>query len=122
MKLMTKKLEAKFVTQGSQEMLKDPFVLAHYFVGNCDWWALEYNPKIRTFFGYVCLGDPEMAELGYFYLDEMEKITVPVTINIVSHGQCPAQKRTVGLSIERDLYWTEKCLSTIIKEVKKNVS
>ena len=53
---------------------------------NWTWYASEYDPNERIFFGVVVGME---RELGYFLLDELEDITGPG-----------------GLRIERDLYWT----------------
>lgn len=63
----------------------------HYFMGGCDWWLAELDPERWLAFGYVCLGDPQMAEWGYVDLAELEMILVK--------GIWP---------IERDLYWTPR--------------
>ena len=50
MKLMTKELEKRFATVGSQKDVKNPIVIARYF--NLDsretWFATEYGPISRT--------------------------------------------------------------------------
>lgn len=97
MKLMTKELEEAFAKQGrcDEKEEKDVIVLAHYFTGSWDWWATEYDPESRTFFGLVRGFE---IELGYFSLDEMEEISCEV--------------RPLG-GIERDLYWTPKTLADV---------
>jgi hypothetical protein len=54
------------------------------------WYASEYDPEERIFFGVVVGYE---RELGNFALDELEAIRAPG-----------------GLRIERDLYWTPKPL------------
>ncbi|MBX3024680.1 DUF2958 domain-containing protein [bacterium] len=54
------------------------------------WYASEYDPNERLFFGVVVGHE---RELGYFSLDELEAIRGPG-----------------GLRVERDLYWTPKSL------------
>jgi len=49
------------------------------------WWASEYDPATRTFFGLV---EGLETELGYFTLDELESIKGPG-----------------GLRVERDLWF-----------------
>jgi hypothetical protein len=103
MKLLTKELEQRFVEVGSQEKEKDPIVIAKFFdpTGPGTWFATEYDPSEKMFFGYVTLyglGSAE-DEFGMFGLKELEKA-----------------KCRFGLGIERDLHFGEKKLS----EVKKN--
>lgn len=54
------------------------------------WYASEYDPAERLFFGVVVGHE---RELGYFSLDELEQVRGPG-----------------GLTIERDLHWTPKPL------------
>ena len=108
MKLLTKELEKRFKKVGPfgstdaptrTEMKQnppDPTVIAHYFhpMSNWDWYAIEYDPENRLFFGLVSGFE---VELGYFSLDELESIKRP-------------------LPIERDLYWCEKPLSEVRRQ------
>ena len=54
------------------------------------WYATEYDPEERRFFGLVVGHE---VELGYFSLDELAEIRGPR-----------------GLRIERDEYWTPRPL------------
>lgn len=65
----------------------DKVVMMHFFIGNFDWYAVEFDPDTRQFFGYVNLGDDMCAEWGNFSLDEL------IGIN---RG---------GIEIDRDLHW-----------------
>ena len=58
----------------------DKVVHLHYFTGACDWWVVELDPAERLAFGYVCLGDPAMAEWGYIALDELAEVFRPPII------------------------------------------
>lgn len=93
MKLLTKEIEKKLPALYSQEEVKDPMVMVKFFTpwGNWTWYATEYNPEDRLFFGKVVGIE---TELGYFSLEELESIKGPW-----------------GLSIERDLSFTPKPLS-----------
>jgi len=99
MKLLTKELLNKFEKVGSQEKSKDPIVIAKFFypAGSATWYATEYNPTDRTFFGWVSLFGDHNDELGSFSLDELEQF-----------------RGRMGLGIERDMYFDEKPLSEII--------
>ena len=99
MKLMTKALEKRFAQVGCQESVKDPIVIAKYFypMGAATWYATEYDPEHRLFFGYVSLFGDHNDEWGYFSLAELESFT----------GR-------FGLGIERDLYWREMPASQAI--------
>lgn len=91
MKLLTKELERAFELQGDTSELpaEQIPVVAKYFdpCGAATWYAAEFDPESRVFFGYVTgLG---YDELGSFSLDEFE-----------------AFKGRMGLGIERDLHYS----------------
>ena len=91
MELLTKALEERFAKVGRQEALGEKaVVIAKYFTPDSQWtwYATEYDPETREFFGLV---DGFEAELGYFSLGELE-----------------SSKGPLGLAIERDLHWKEK--------------
>lgn len=96
MKLMTKELEARFAKVGSQESLGEKaVVIAKFFTPDSSWtwFATEYDPKDRIFFGLV---SGQEVEYGDFSLDELETATGPL-----------------GLHIERDRFWNEKTLEEV---------
>ena len=101
MKLMTKKLVKRFAQVGSQENDKDPIIIAKFFnpTGAGTWFATEYEPKTRTFFGYVSIFGDWNDDWGYSSLDELQ-----------------SYKGRFGLGIERDLYFQEKRASEVIKK------
>ena len=52
--------------------LGDKVIHMHFFIGGCDWYACEYSPEERIFFGFAILNnDLAMAEWGYFALSEL---------------------------------------------------
>lgn len=104
---MTDELLTRFKEVGSQEEVEDPIVIAKFFApsGEATWFATEYLPKERIFFGYVqgLSPHPEDDEFGYFSLDEMEAIRVP----------------PFNLPLERDLHWTEGPFSQVVEKRKR---
>jgi hypothetical protein len=98
---MTKTLEKRFAQVGSQENVKDPLIIAKYFnpTGAGTWYATDYDPESRTFFGYVSIFGDWNDEWGYFSLDELEQY-----------------KGRFGLGIEQDLYFQEQPASRVIKK------
>jgi hypothetical protein len=64
---------------------------------NWTWYAVEYDPDAKLFFGLV---DGFEMELGYFSLTELE-----------------AARGPLGLPIERDRYFDPTPLSAIKREV-----
>lgn len=103
MKLLTKKLLKRFEEVGRQENKKDPIVIAKFFnpTGIGTWYATEYDPDYKEFFGYVSLFGDHNDEFGYFSLAELENY-----------------KGVFGLGIERDLYFGEHKLSEVAKTFK----
>jgi len=104
MKLMTKELEKRFKQVGSQQKVEDPIVIVKYFnpIGIGKWFATEYDPKEKMFFGYVSLFGDYNDEWGYFSLTELEETEL-----------------RMGMKIERDLYFRETPSSEIIKRYTK---
>lgn len=100
MQLMTKELEGK-LPKLRTETNDDTLVLVHYFnpAGRGNWFGMTYDPKERMFFGYVSLFGDWNDELGYFSLDELESLKLPL-----------------GLSIERNLGFNPKPLKDIKNE------
>ena len=60
---------------------------------NWTWYATEYDPKERMFFGLVVGME---VELGYFSFDELK-----------------AARGPLGLHIERDVHWKPKSIAEI---------
>ena len=104
MKLLTKHLEKRFARVGSQENHADPVIIAKFFnpTGAGTWYASEYHPKTRSFFGYVSIFGDWNDEWGYFSLDELE-----------------AYRGKFGLGIERDRFFREERASRIISSMKE---
>ncbi len=100
MELLTKALVKRFAQVGSQENVKDPIIIARFFdpCGAGTWYATEYDPAARTFFGYVSIFGDWNDEWGSFSLDELT-----------------GYKGPLGIGIERDLYWQEKPASAVIQ-------
>lgn len=59
--------------------------------GSYTWYATEYDPEARLFFGLVTSAQCPEGEIGYFALDELQ--------SLVKFG---------APRIERDMYWNEK--------------
>ena len=46
----------------------------HFFIGGCDWYAVEFDQE-DIFFGFVILnGDHRNAEWGYFSFTELKSL------------------------------------------------
>ena len=76
----------------------DKVIRMHFFIGGSDWYAAEYSPEDRVFFGYAVLNDDlPNSEWGYFSYDEMR------TVNLK------------GIQIDRDLHWTPRKANDVVK-------
>ncbi len=97
MKLLTKAIEKKLPPLGATDGQGGNAVIQAKFYtpwAGWTWYALEYDPETRVFFGLV---DGFEKEYGSFSLDELESINGPV-----------------GLKIERDLYFGTPKISEVI--------
>jgi len=98
MKLLTKEIEAKLPSLYANDGKGDEAIaLVKFFTpdSSWSWYATEYDPQERLFFGLV---DGFEMELGYFSLDELQSI-----------------KGSLGLSVERDIYFSPTKLSTLMQ-------
>jgi hypothetical protein len=96
MKLITRELEKRFAKIGSQIDKDDPIVIVKFFnpTGAGTWYATEYNPIDKIFYGYAVIFGDHNDEWGSFSLAELESF-----------------KGRFGLGIERDLYCGEQKIS-----------
>ena len=88
MNLLPKKVEALLPPLYSNDGLgKEAIAQVKFFTPDASWtwYATEYDPIERVFFGLV---DGFEKELGYFSLEELQSVRGPL-----------------GLAIERDLYF-----------------
>jgi hypothetical protein len=76
MKLLTQEILKKLppIYANAEKELSEAKVIAKFFypAGAATWYATEFDPEEGEFFGFVNLGDDDMAELGYFSLAELE--------------------------------------------------
>jgi hypothetical protein len=95
MKLLTKAIEKSLPAIYAQSKTEDPIVYVKFFTPwtSWTWYATEYNPEDKLFFGLV---DGLESELGYFSLEELQDIK----------GPC-------GLKVERDRYFKPVPLSQV---------
>jgi hypothetical protein len=99
MKLLTKANEKALPPLYSQDGKgEEAIAVVKFFTpwSNWTWFATEYDPEERLFFGLVVGLE---TELGYFSLDELQSVKGPA-----------------GLGIERDRYWNPRTLAECRKE------
>jgi cation transport regulator ChaB len=104
--LLTKELEKQLPPlYSNEEKGKDAQALVKFFspMSNWTWYASEYDPESRTFFGLV---DGFEKEFGYFSLDEMEGVEGPAGMP----------------SIERDIGWEPKTFNEILGEEGQTIT
>lgn len=103
MKLLTKEILKKLppIYANEGKSLEETKVIVKFFypVGGATWYATEFDPEQGLFFGFVNLGDDEMAEMGYFSLKELENLRMGGFLS---------------LKIERDKCWNS---STSLSDV-----
>jgi len=89
---MTKAIESSLPRRNDS---KDAKAVVKYFTpdANWTWYASEYDPEAKQFFGLV---DGFERELGYFNLEELEQPRGPF-----------------GLPVERDLHFEPTLLSEL---------
>ncbi len=98
MKLLTQELLEHFKKVGRQDEEKDPLVIAKFFnpTGAGTWYATEYDPEAKIFFGYGSIFGDHNDEWGTFSLDELQSF-----------------RGLFGLGIERDRHFSPKRASEI---------
>ncbi len=99
MKLLTQEIRKKLPALYSQEDIGGKAVVHVKFFtpdSNWTWYATEFDGE-DTFFGLV---EGFEKELGNFSLQELESV-----------------RGSLGLPIERDLYWQPKMLQEIVPEL-----
>ena len=99
MKLLTQEIIKKLPKLYSQEHVSDPVCVLKLFTPDAQWtWYAtegeEQEDGDWLFFGKVVSPIVPEGELGYFSLNELKKV-----------------RGSLGLPIERDLYFEEKPLS-----------
>ena len=105
MKLLTKEIEKKLPKLNSQDGNPDARVYVKFFspLHRWTWFATEYDPDHRLFYGYVWSGiDPSFDEACYFSLDELQAVRLPF-----------------GLGIERDIHWDDTITIKEVRELKE---
>jgi hypothetical protein len=100
MKMMTKEIEKRIPRLGeAEEMGKDARVHVKFFSpwSGWTWYATEYDPSERRFFGYV-KGD--FPEYGYFSLDELSDVEMMPGVPAVERDKHWNWKTTIGQVVE----------------------
>lgn len=95
MMLLTKENLRKLPPIYAQQNEGDPIIYVKFFTpwSNWTWYAMEYDPEERMFFGIV---EGLETEFGYFSLDEIAEVRGPF-----------------GLKIERDRHFKPSPVSKV---------
>ncbi|MFA5759645.1 MAG: DUF2958 domain-containing protein [Clostridia bacterium] len=89
MKLLTKAIEKIIPALLSQDGKgENTMAYVKFFLGSFTWYATEYSPEEKLFFGKTFSHMSPEGELGYFSLDELSQV-----------------KNRYGCGVERDLYF-----------------
>lgn len=96
MELIPKEMEDKIPHLYATEEVKDPIVYVKLFLDGWTWHITELSIDKDICFGYVV--SPFGSELGYFSLEEIQEV-----------------KGSLGIGVERDLYFKPTPLSAIKK-------
>ena len=101
MKLITKAIEAKAARVGRDETSppEDREIIVKIFdpTGSGTWYATEYDPATRTFFGFVTgLG---FDEWGYFSLDDLQSV-----------------RGRLGIGLERDRHFGQHTVGEVLRK------
>ena len=100
MKLLTKKIERQLPPLYAQDGKGDDAICYLKLSDPCSqwtWFATEYDPEQRLFFGLV---HGHYVELGYFSLDELEQV-----------------RNAWGLPLERDMYFEPTTIGEIRQQL-----
>lgn len=93
------KLPAFYSTEKAP--LKEKIIAMHFFIGGCDWYAVEYSPQEQVFFGFAILNDDlQNAEWGYFSFKELSDLRIKF------------------LEVDRDLHFNP-CKAIEIEKIRK---
>lgn len=82
--------------------LADLPIYAHFFGSSQDWYVAAWDRDTGIAWGFVCLGNPQDAEWGSFYLPEVEAVLIPVRLMGLSENPKGINLTTV---VERELDW-----------------
>ena len=99
MKLLTEEIKKQLPALYSQEEVSDPLVTVKYFTPDSSWtwYIIEGSEQSDGDWMFFCKASSHLCpegELGYVMLSELEQV-----------------RGSLGLSVERDLYFTSKPLS-----------
>ena len=105
MKLLTKTLIKQIPTldETAEQGIDESFAYVKIFnpMGNHQWFITAYDPEQNLAFGYVNLNDPQMAELGYISMQELEEIKLPF-----------------GMKLERDRGFSKTPLTEVMDAIQ----
>ena len=106
MKLLPKSIKIPTLDETAELGISEQFVYAKLFnpYGIGTWYITSYDPETKEAFGFVNLNDPQMAELGYISIEELENLKLPF------RGK-----------IERDIHFSKMKLQDVIDKVKNNI-
>jgi len=96
MELIPQEIKEQIPKLYETEEIKDPLIYVKLFLDGWSWYITELSIDDDICFGYVV--SPFGSELGYFSLQEIQEV-----------------KGSLGITVERDLYFKPTPLSAIKK-------
>jgi len=107
----TKEQLAKVPPLGAQAEVepKDVMIYLHFFMANWDWWISKFDRK-DIFYGFVCLGDSQMAEWGTVSFQELKELKTEIPLYSMKPYK---QMGKFPLEVDCDKYWQPKKFSEI---------
>ena len=95
--------EIPSIESTNEDSICDGVVYAKFFnpMGSGTWYITAYDPTYNEAFGFVNLGDSQMAELGYISITELESLKLPF-----------------GMKIERDRSFTKMPLKQVMDTIQ----
>ena len=85
----------------------DCLVFAHYFIGDADWFVLEYSPEEDLIFCW-CEILPDCGELGYTSLKELDQVF------LANLGASNSRFQNFPLKVSFVTNWKRQSLHTAI--------
>jgi len=88
--------------ESAQMSIADQKVWVKLFGGSATWYITSFDPSTNEAFGFVNLGNPQFAELGYIDMRELTALRIP----------------PFGLPIERDRNFHPTPLQEVMDTIK----
>jgi len=84
-------------------------ILAHFFMGGCDWYIVDYDPETEIMYGYAILGgNLQLAEWGtVFFKEDPNNPCSKDNLMVLKQGY---------VEVDFDKHWTPKSFNEVEKD------